>query len=176
MGEAAENLNYDFNYNMFLAKIMLSNLPRSEGNKKSVVDVGYEWFYVSDRQNAVKWMKKLTTCNRTIEEMKLRNDFMYYLVINIQQGELQTPFTDNPPTSPLPNIANLLVSFSLRIIIWTRHIKWSRKNQCMEFYYFWTTLLSWIQITNSVEIFNPFFNWRNNLARYRYPISQAKIK
>lgn len=55
-------------------------------------------------------MKKLTTCNRTMEEMKLRNDFMYYLVINVQQGELQPPFTDNPPTSPLPHIANLLVS------------------------------------------------------------------
>lgn len=98
MVEATENLNYDFNYNMFLAKIMLSNLPRSE-----------------DRQKAVKWMKKLTTCNRTMEEMKLRNDFMYYLVINIQQGELQIPFTDNPPTGPLPNIANLLVSFVLSI-------------------------------------------------------------
>ncbi|KAJ8933848.1 hypothetical protein NQ314_013770 [Rhamnusium bicolor] len=93
MGEAAENLNYDCNYNMFLAKIALSNLPRSE-----------------DRQKAVKWMKKLTTCNRSIEEMKLRNDFMYYLVVNIQQGELHPPFTENPPTSPLPNIANLLVS------------------------------------------------------------------
>ncbi|KAJ8949074.1 hypothetical protein NQ318_016977 [Aromia moschata] len=91
MGEVAENLNYDCNYNMFLAKIMLSNLPRSE-----------------DRQKAVKWMKKLTTCNRTIEEMRLRNDFMYYLVVNIQQGELRPPFTDNPPTCPLPNIANLL--------------------------------------------------------------------
>ncbi|CAH1116287.1 unnamed protein product [Phaedon cochleariae] len=91
MGEAAENLNYDCNYNMFLAKIMLSNLSRPE-----------------DRQKAVKWMKKLATCNRSIEEMKLRNDFMYYLVVNIQQGELQPPFTDNPPTSPLPNIANLL--------------------------------------------------------------------
>nr|CAI5870261.1 unnamed protein product [Callosobruchus analis] len=91
MGEQAENLNYDCNYNMFLAKIMLSNLTRTE-----------------DRQRAVKWMKKLTTCNRSIEEMKLRNDFMYYLVINIQQGELQPPFTENPPTAQLPNIAHLL--------------------------------------------------------------------
>lgn len=54
-------------------------------------------------------MKKLTTCNRSLEEMKLRNDFMYYLVVNIQQGELHPPFTENPPASPLPNIAHLLV-------------------------------------------------------------------
>ncbi|XP_056634147.1 uncharacterized protein LOC130443494 [Diorhabda sublineata] len=91
MGETAENLNYDCNYNMFLAKIMLSNLPTNE-----------------DRQKAIKWMKKLTNCNRSIEEMKLRNDFMYYLVVNIQQGELQPPFTENPPSSTLPNIAHLL--------------------------------------------------------------------
>ncbi|CAH1108240.1 unnamed protein product [Psylliodes chrysocephalus] len=91
MGEAAENLNYDCNYNMFLAKIMLSNLPTNE-----------------DRQKAVKWMKKLTNCNRSIEEMKLRNDFMYYLVVNIQQGQLQAPFTENPPPSALPSIAHLL--------------------------------------------------------------------
>nr|CAH7752652.1 unnamed protein product [Callosobruchus chinensis] len=91
MGEQAENLNYDCNYNMFLAKIMLSNLTRTE-----------------DRQRAVKWMKKLTTCNRSIEDMQLRNDFMYYLVINIQQGELQPPFTENPPTAQLPSIAHLL--------------------------------------------------------------------
>ncbi|KAJ8978255.1 hypothetical protein NQ317_012612 [Molorchus minor] len=91
MGEVAENLNYDCNYNMFLAKIMLSNLPRSE-----------------DRQKAVKWMKKLISCNKSLEEMRLRNDFMYYLVVNIQQGELHHPFTENPPTCALPNIANLL--------------------------------------------------------------------
>ncbi|XP_050511699.1 uncharacterized protein LOC126887847 [Diabrotica virgifera virgifera] len=91
MGEAAENLNYDCNYNMFLAKIMLSNLSTNE-----------------DRQKAIKWMKKLTNCNRSIEEMMLRNDFMYYLVVNIQQGELQPPFTENPPSSALPNIAHLL--------------------------------------------------------------------
>lgn len=36
MSEAAENLNYDFNYNMFLAKIMLSNLNRAEGDNQTL--------------------------------------------------------------------------------------------------------------------------------------------
>lgn len=53
-------------------------------------------------------MRKLTTCNRSIEEMKLRNDFMYYLVMNVQNGELRPPFTENPPPGPLPSIAHLL--------------------------------------------------------------------
>ncbi|KAL3273079.1 hypothetical protein HHI36_014534 [Cryptolaemus montrouzieri] len=91
MGESPEDLNYDCNYNMFLAKTMLSNLAKSE-----------------DRHKAVRWMRKLAQCNRSLEEMKLRNDFMYYLVINIQSGELQPPFVDNPPQAPLPTIAHLL--------------------------------------------------------------------
>ncbi|XP_066259694.1 uncharacterized protein [Euwallacea similis] len=91
MNEMAEDLNYDCNYNMFLAKIMLPSLNNTD-----------------DRQKAVRWMKKLATCNRSIKEMKLRNDFMYYLVVNIQQGELQPPFTEPPPASPLPDIVHLL--------------------------------------------------------------------
>ncbi|XP_030745203.1 uncharacterized protein LOC115874245 [Sitophilus oryzae] len=91
MTDTAEDLNYDCNYNMFLAKTMLPNLNKTD-----------------DRQKAVRWMKKLATCNKSIEEMKLRNDFMYYLVVNIQQGELQPPFTDPPPASALPDIAHLL--------------------------------------------------------------------
>ncbi|XP_017771725.1 PREDICTED: uncharacterized protein LOC108559094 [Nicrophorus vespilloides] len=89
--EQAEDLNYDFNYNMFLAKTMLGNLDS-----------------LTDRQRVVKWMKKLTTCNKSIEEMKLRNDFMYYLVLNVQNRELRSPFTESPPPGPLPHLANLL--------------------------------------------------------------------
>ncbi|CAH0564825.1 unnamed protein product [Brassicogethes aeneus] len=87
----SEDLNYDFNYNMFLAKNAISNLPKCE-----------------DRQKVVRWMRKLASSNRTVQEMKLRNDFMYYLISNIQRGNLEPPFTDHPPTSPLPNIQHLL--------------------------------------------------------------------
>lgn len=100
MGDLVEDLNYDFNYNMFLTKTMLTLLTS-----------------LSDRQKAVRWMRKLTTCNRCIEEMKLRNDFMYYLVLNVQNGELRPPFTDNPPHGALPAIAHLLVRFSSSLII-----------------------------------------------------------
>ncbi|XP_060521513.1 uncharacterized protein LOC132699066 [Cylas formicarius] len=91
MSETPEDLNYDCNYNMFLAKTMMPNLTKTD-----------------EKQKAVRWMKKLATCNRSIAEMKLRNDFMYYLVVNVQQGELQPPFTELPPAGPLPEIAHLL--------------------------------------------------------------------
>ncbi|XP_068913606.1 uncharacterized protein [Tenebrio molitor] len=91
MSDTLENLNYDFNYNLFIAKTLLSNLAKHE-----------------DKTRATRWMKKLSTCNRTANEIRLRNDFMYYLIVNIQQGELQPPFNENPPQKPLPSIAHLL--------------------------------------------------------------------
>lgn len=55
-------------------------------------------------------MRKLATCNKSIDEMRLRNDFMYYLVLNVQNCELRAPFNENPPSGPLPDLAQLLVS------------------------------------------------------------------
>ncbi|KAB0793548.1 hypothetical protein PPYR_13168 [Photinus pyralis] len=91
MADVAEDLNYDCNYNMFLTKTMMGNLTA-----------------VNDREKVVRWMRKLATCNRTLAEMRLRNDFMYYLVLNVQNGELRPPFTENPPQGPLPALAHLL--------------------------------------------------------------------
>uniref|UniRef100_T1I6C6 DUF4485 domain-containing protein n=1 Tax=Rhodnius prolixus TaxID=13249 RepID=T1I6C6_RHOPR len=94
MCDDPDDLNYDCNYNMFLAKTMLSNLRLQQ-----------------DRVKAQRWLRKLSLCNRSLQEMKLRNDFMYHLVLNIQSGELQPPFSQNPPAGPLPTIAQLLVSY-----------------------------------------------------------------
>lgn len=94
MSQTVDDLNYDFNYNLFIAKTLVSNLQKQE-----------------DKNRSLRWMKKLSTCNRTINEMNLRNDFMYYLIVNMQNGELQPPFNENPPQKPLPSIAHFLVNF-----------------------------------------------------------------
>ncbi|GLV34145.1 uncharacterized protein CBL_00074 [Carabus blaptoides fortunei] len=86
-----EELNYDCNYNMFLAKSMLENLR----------DPGHQ-------QKAVKWMRKLSACNESVAEMKLRNDFMYHLVVNIQNHKLKEPFTEEPPHTGLQDIIHKL--------------------------------------------------------------------
>lgn len=54
-------------------------------------------------------MRKLSTCNKSVDEMKLRNDFIYYLVLNAQEGELKAPFNEAPPTGPLLECAKMLV-------------------------------------------------------------------
>ncbi|XP_069697405.1 uncharacterized protein [Periplaneta americana] len=88
--DIAEDLNYDCNYNMFLIRTMMENLRKN------------------DRPRVISWMRKLAACNRSIDEMRLRNDFMYYLVLNVQKGELKPPFTESPPIGPLPNICNVV--------------------------------------------------------------------
>lgn len=92
MLQAVEDFNYDFNYNLFIGKTLVANLQKQE-----------------DKNKALRWMKKLSNCNRTVNEIKLRNDFMYYLIVNMQKGELQPPFNENPPQKPLPSIAHFLV-------------------------------------------------------------------
>lgn len=64
---------------------------------------------LSEREKAVRWMRKLSTCNRSVDEMKLRNDFIYYLVLNAQEGELKPPFNEMPPSGPLLDLAKMLV-------------------------------------------------------------------
>ncbi|XP_024945022.1 uncharacterized protein LOC107271944 [Cephus cinctus] len=86
-----ESLMYDCNYNLFLVKTMLPNVRN-----------------VQDRQTAVRWLRFLKNCAKSIDEMRLRNDFMYYLVLNVQEGVLKAPFNKPPPNAPLMSIASLL--------------------------------------------------------------------
>ncbi|XP_024944779.1 uncharacterized protein LOC107271750 [Cephus cinctus] len=94
MDDEKASLNYDCNYNLFLAKRLIRDIVR-----------------VQDRQNAVKWLRFLMASNKTVSEMQLRNDFMYYLVLNLQEGSLRPPFNSPPPISAgLTDIAGLIPS------------------------------------------------------------------
>ncbi|VVC45706.1 Domain of unknown function DUF4485, partial [Cinara cedri] len=55
-----------------------------------------------------RWVHKLLASNKSIAEMKLRNDFMYHLVTSVQEGELRAPFNQYPPSAPLSNLTYLL--------------------------------------------------------------------
>jgi len=46
--------------------------------------------------------------NKTISEMKLRNDFMFHLVTAVQDGEIKPPFNQHPPSAPLSSLTYLL--------------------------------------------------------------------
>lgn len=118
MGEQAEDLNYDFNYNMFLTKTFLGNLASRDRTYFIPLTTPRinQINRFSEREKAVRWMRKLSTCNKSIDEMKLRNDFIYYLVLNAQEGELKAPFNEMPPAGPLLELAKMLVSCRYLIV------------------------------------------------------------
>ncbi|KAI4478469.1 hypothetical protein M0804_011792 [Polistes exclamans] len=91
MHELHESLLYDWNYNLFCVKTMLPNLRN-----------------IQDRQIVVRWLRFLKNCTKSIDEMKLRNNFMHFLVLNVQEGELKTPFNKPPPNQSLLSMTNLL--------------------------------------------------------------------
>lgn len=65
---------------------------------------------ISDRNKIVLWIKKLRQCNASHEEMLLRNEFMYYLLTCVKNGELRPPFTEVPPTEAITKLRHLLVN------------------------------------------------------------------
>ncbi|KAK2582779.1 hypothetical protein KPH14_005044 [Odynerus spinipes] len=89
--EQQESLLYDWNYNLFCVKTMLPNVRN-----------------IQDRQTVVKWLRFLKNSARSVDEMRLRNDFMYFLVLNVQGGELKAPFNKPPPNKSLLSMAKLL--------------------------------------------------------------------
>jgi len=62
----------------------------------------------TDKQIANRWVQKLLASNKSVTEMKLRNEFMNQLVLTVQDGELRPPFSQYPPSAPLSNLRYLL--------------------------------------------------------------------
>ncbi|XP_049835261.1 uncharacterized protein LOC126278990 [Schistocerca gregaria] len=91
MRELVEDLNYDFNYNMFILKNALRSVES-----------------LADRKLALQWLHKLSSCNKTLEDLKLRNEFMYHMVSGLRAGELCPPFDSPPPDVPLTCMAHML--------------------------------------------------------------------
>lgn len=53
----------------------------------------------------------MNNTSNDIVEIRLRNDFMHYLVLNLQEGQLRSPFDKPPPiTASLTEIADFIVS------------------------------------------------------------------
>lgn len=50
--------------------------------------------------------------NKSLTEMKLRNDFMFHLVTAVQDGEIKPPFNQYPPLAPLSSLTYLLTGRS----------------------------------------------------------------
>lgn len=65
---------------------------------------------LSVRQLAQMWIRKLSGCNTSLKELRLRNDFMYYLVLYLRNGDLKPPFNLPPSMNKLEELVHNLVS------------------------------------------------------------------
>nr|CAD7448027.1 unnamed protein product [Timema bartmani] len=115
MADTVERLEDDFRFNLFLIKTMIPYLQSVSGKKESLrgsvgwlVRVGFRRSRTADRERVHRWMSKLRRYSRTEHEMRMRNDFLYYLALNLQNGELRPPFTENPPVGPLHTVLHML--------------------------------------------------------------------
>uniref|UniRef100_A0A1Q3FZZ9 DUF4485 domain-containing protein n=1 Tax=Culex tarsalis TaxID=7177 RepID=A0A1Q3FZZ9_CULTA len=93
MDELLRELNYDFNYMVHEIRTMMVRLKLSE------------------RRAVESWLHKLTGANQTLEEVQLRNDFLFYLARNCEQGALLPPFDQQPPPGYVLNSAHLMPNF-----------------------------------------------------------------
>lgn len=66
------------------------------------------YHFCEEKHCVNRWVHKLLASNKTVAEMKIRNDFMFQLVMTVQEGTLKAPFNQYPPSLPLNNLAYLL--------------------------------------------------------------------
>uniref|UniRef100_A0A4P6DAJ1 DUF4485 domain-containing protein n=1 Tax=Rhodnius prolixus TaxID=13249 RepID=A0A4P6DAJ1_RHOPR len=62
----------------------------------------------AERHTLALWMKKLTTQCDTPEEMSLRNEYVWYLLVMLQSGAIGTPFNKPPPGGRLQDLASVI--------------------------------------------------------------------
>lgn len=66
------------------------------------------------RLTAVSWLNKLKIAGRDLEEARIRNDFLFYLMTSLENGVLEQPFDQTPPNVAFLELKSLLVRISLK--------------------------------------------------------------
>ncbi|XP_062547915.1 uncharacterized protein LOC134219725 [Armigeres subalbatus] len=92
MEELLKDLNYDFNYLLYEVRRAMRNLN------------------FENRRTVEAWIHKLSTANQSLEEVRLRNDFLFYLGRNCEEGTLLPPFDQTPPPGYVLNSTHLMPS------------------------------------------------------------------
>lgn len=71
------------------------------------------YHFCEEKHCVNRWVHKLLVSNKTVAEMKIRNDFMFQLVITVEEGTIKPPFNQYPPSFLLNNLAYLLTGSAL---------------------------------------------------------------
>ncbi|KAK9758801.1 protein of unknown function (DUF4485) [Popillia japonica] len=83
MASPSKALNENFAYNSMLARALVQLIP------------------AHDRETVRIWFNKLHVMDRSAEDMKRRNEYMWFLLLMLQNKRLQPPFNKSPPGGEL---------------------------------------------------------------------------
>ncbi|XP_065087229.1 uncharacterized protein LOC135708962 [Ochlerotatus camptorhynchus] len=92
MDELLCELSYDFNFLSHEIRMAMRRLD------------------LQQRRTVEAWLHKLSTTNQSLEEVRLRNDFLFYLSRNCEEGTLLPPFDQKPPPGYVLNATHLMPS------------------------------------------------------------------
>ncbi|KAL1490769.1 hypothetical protein ABEB36_013413 [Hypothenemus hampei] len=84
MANAVIALNDHFHYNCKIATTLQQFLPPNE------------------RKMIQLWFDKLEHMNKTLEEIIIRSDYMWFILLMLQNRKIKDPFTQLPPHQVLP--------------------------------------------------------------------------
>lgn len=66
-----------------------------------------------EKKQIQRWLQRLVNYNSSYDELKLRNDYVWFLLVQLESGQITIPFVNSPPkTGPLPSITESVVTKS----------------------------------------------------------------
>ncbi|KAK9503906.1 hypothetical protein O3M35_010368 [Rhynocoris fuscipes] len=83
-------LNETFTFNILLVRALVHMAPHK------------------DRKYLVEWAKKLSEPCNTPDEMSVRNEYAWYLLVMLQSGQIGQPFNASPPPGNLPELVKVI--------------------------------------------------------------------
>ncbi|XP_065169823.1 uncharacterized protein [Atheta coriaria] len=84
------SLNENFSYNSMLARALLQLMPKK------------------DKQAIQSWLYVLHEMNGTVDEMTIRNEYMWFLLIQLQNKRITEPFNHPPYSQSLLPLREIL--------------------------------------------------------------------
>ncbi|KAF2881076.1 hypothetical protein ILUMI_25097 [Ignelater luminosus] len=90
MANPLQSLNENFFYNSMLARALVQLLP------------------ANDRPNFRYWLYKLHEINGPPEQMSIRNDYMWFMLLMLQSKRITEPFKNEPTQGELKPLRNVL--------------------------------------------------------------------
>ncbi|XP_022910459.1 uncharacterized protein [Onthophagus taurus] len=104
--EPNKSLNENFMYNSMLARALILLVPPNE------------------RDLLRLWITKLHEVEETVENLRRRNEYMWFLLLMLQSKQLQMPFISAPPVGDLRDLRDLLATDVYEDVLTSTDLSW----------------------------------------------------